>query len=105
MMNRSRNRERFFVGLRREVKGTTALDEDTITIQGSTMTEREAQRQLRRMLASFTPGSILHLLAEAFRAHAEQYRGDDPRRLRQQCDLADSVLFVVGLGLDAACPP
>ena len=34
--------------------------------------ESEAQKQLRRMLTSFTPGSILHLLAEAFRAHAEQ---------------------------------
>ncbi len=69
------------------------------------MTEREAKRQLRLMLRSFTPGSVLHLLAESFRAHAEQYRTDDPQRLRQQCDLADSVLFVVGLGLDAACPP
>jgi len=68
------------------------------------MTEREAQRQLRRMLRAFTPGSVLHLLAEAFRAHAEQYRGDDDARVRQQCDLADAVLFVVGLGLDAACP-
>jgi hypothetical protein len=69
------------------------------------MTEKEAQRQLRLMLRGFTPGSILHLLAEAFRAHAEQYRADDPERLKQQCDLADSVLFVIGLGLDAACPP
>ena len=68
------------------------------------MTEREAQRQLRRMLRAFTPGSILHLLAEAFRAHAEQAQADNGQRVKQQCDLADTVLFVVGLGLDAACP-
>jgi hypothetical protein len=68
------------------------------------MSEKEAQRQLRRMLRAFTPGSILHLLAEAFRAHAEQARIDNDPRTSQQCDLADAVLFVVGLGLDAACP-
>jgi hypothetical protein len=86
------------------VKGTTAPDEDTITTQESTMTEKEAQRQLRLMLRSFSPGRILHLLAEAFRAHAQQYRNDDAARIKQQCDLADACLFVVGLGLDAACP-
>jgi hypothetical protein len=42
------------------------------------MTEKEAQRQLRLMLRAFTPGSILMLLAEAFRSHAQQYRADDP---------------------------
>jgi len=68
------------------------------------MTEKEAQRQLRKMLASYSPGSILHLLAEAFRAHAERYYADNAARVKQQCDLADTVLFVVGLGLDAACP-
>jgi len=56
------------------------------------------------MLSSFTPGSILHLLAGAFKAHAEEGYSDDAARIRQQCDLAESVLFVVGIGLDAACP-
>jgi hypothetical protein len=56
------------------------------------------------MLQSFTAGSILHLLAEAFRAHTEQHQADDDPRIKHQCNLADTVLFVVGLGLDAACP-
>lgn len=68
------------------------------------MSEREAQRQLRLMLRSFTPGSILHLLAEAFRAHAEQARIDNDPRIAQECDLCDACLYVVGLGLDSACP-
>lgn len=69
-----------------------------------TMTEKQARKQLRGMLESrLTLGSVLHLLAEAFRANAEQDQADDPR-IAQQCDLADAVLLVVGLGLDAAIP-
>ena len=68
------------------------------------MTEKEAQRQLRRMLRSYTPGSILHLLAEAFRAHAEQAQADNDPRIKEQCDLAESCLLVVGMGIDAICP-
>ena len=68
------------------------------------MTENEARRQFRRMLRSFTPGSVLHLLAEAFRAHSKQAGVANDPRISQQCDQTDSVLFVIGLGLDAACP-
>lgn len=69
------------------------------------MSENEARKQLRRMLASrLTLGSVLHLLGEAFRANAEQDQADANPRIAQQCDLADAVLFVVGQGLDAACP-
>ena len=68
------------------------------------MSEKEAQRQLRLMLRSFTPGSILHLLAEAFRAHAGEAHADDDPRIAQQSDLIDACLFVLGLGIDAACP-
>jgi hypothetical protein len=68
------------------------------------MTEKEAKRQLRRMLVTLTPGSILHLLAEAFRAHAERSQTNDDAVIKQQCDMAEGALFVVGLGLDAACP-
>ena len=68
------------------------------------MSEKEAQRQLRRMLRSFTPGSILHLLGEAFRAHAEQAQADNDPRIKEKCDLAQGCLYVVGLGIDAICP-
>ena len=30
------------------------------------MTEAQAKKQLRQMLRSFTPGSLLHLLSELF---------------------------------------
>ena len=68
------------------------------------MTEKEAQRQLRRMLKNFTPGSILHLLGEAMRAHAEQAQADNDPRIKEKSDLAEACLVIVGLGLDAACP-
>ena len=68
------------------------------------MTEWETQRQLRRMPNNFTLGSILHLLAEAFRVHVEQAQADNNPRITHQCDLADSMLFVIGMGIDAACP-
>ena len=68
------------------------------------MTEKQAKEQLRRMLATFTPGSVLHLLAELFaeRAEAARRAGDDLTAGR--CDNAQATLFVVGLGIDAACP-
>lgn len=69
------------------------------------MSETQARKQLRRMLESrLTIGSVLHLLAEAFRAHSEQNQTDADPLIAQQCDLADAVLIVVGMGLDAAIP-
>ncbi len=65
------------------------------------MNETEAKQQLERMLGSFTAGSILHLLADVFRESAEQ-AGDD--RSRQQLKQVEETLYVVGLGVDAACP-
>jgi hypothetical protein len=67
------------------------------------MTETQAKQQLRRMLASLTAGSLLHLLADLFREAADRPR----RRDRRVCDKLREVaaaLFVVGLGVDAVCP-
>ena len=68
------------------------------------MTEKQARTQLRRMLGTLTPGSVLHLLAELFAEQAEAARqgGDDPAAVR--CDNAGATLFVVGVGIDSACP-
>ena len=68
------------------------------------MTDDMAKRQLKRMMKSFTQGSILHLLGEVFEEMAEEARldGDDVRR--EQCDSVAKTLFVVGLGIDSACP-
>ena len=68
------------------------------------MTEQKAKTQLRRMLRSFTPGSVLALLADVCREDAEQARrrGDD--LARQRLRHAEAALIVVGLGLDATLP-
>lgn len=64
------------------------------------MTEAQAKKHLRQMLRTMTPGSVLHLLSELF---AEQAQGDDEAAERQAREVA-ATLFVVGLGVDAACP-
>jgi hypothetical protein len=66
------------------------------------MTEEEAKRQLRRMLRSFTPGSVLHLLSQLFRESAA--RSGRKKLVRQRRRHVAATLFVVGLGVDAACP-
>jgi hypothetical protein len=68
------------------------------------MTEKQAKKQLQKMLQSFSQGSILHLLAELFREEAEEARRDGDVKLYRQCKLAESALIVVGMGLDAVSP-
>lgn len=68
------------------------------------MTDEAAKRQLRRMLKQFTQGSILHLLAEAFEQDAKEAGEDGDENRQEQCRTVASALFVVGLGVDAACP-
>jgi hypothetical protein len=68
------------------------------------MTDETARRQLKRMMKSFTAGSVLHLLSEIFEEMAEEAlrSGDEIRR--EQCDSVAKALFVTGLGIDSACP-
>lgn len=68
------------------------------------MTDETARRQLKRMMKSFTQGSILHLMSELFEEMAEEARrrGDETRA--EQYRTVAATLFVVGLGLDGACP-
>jgi hypothetical protein len=68
------------------------------------MTDETARRQLKRMLRSFSGGSILHLLAEVFEDLAEQARQDGNETRAEQCRAVAATLFVVGLEIDAACP-
>jgi hypothetical protein len=65
------------------------------------MNEREAKEQLELMLDKLTAGSILHLLSEVFREAAEQ---TNDARSHQQFKQVEEALYVVGLGVDAACP-
>jgi pilus assembly protein TadC len=65
------------------------------------VTENTAKDHLRAMLASFTAGMVLHMLAEVIRADADQ-AGDDLAFERGVA--VEKTLFVVGLGVDAALP-
>ena len=68
------------------------------------MIEKQARTQLRRMLGTLTAGSVLHLLAELFAEQADAARRDADELNAERCDRVESALFVVGLGIDAACP-
>ena len=68
------------------------------------MSEKEAKRLLRRMLDTFTAGTVLHLLGEVFRNDAEAARQAGDTTAADQCRNVEAALFVVGLGLDAARP-
>ena len=68
------------------------------------MNETEVKRLLRRMLLSLTPGSILHALSDLYHDKAERAARQGDERRRQQCQSVATALFVVGLGIDAACP-
>jgi hypothetical protein len=68
------------------------------------MTEPQAKKPLRRMLLALTPGSILHDLSNVYHDKAERAGRQGDERRRQQCQSAATALFVMGLGLDAACP-
>ena len=61
------------------------------------MTEQLAKKHLRKMLRSFTPGTVLHLLADIYRESAAKSGDERLKRVEQ-------TLFVVGLGIDAALP-
>ncbi len=68
------------------------------------MTQNQAKKYLERMLRSFTPGSVLHLLGEVIREEGEGARSSGNKNLHRQCQVAEHALFVVGMGLDAALP-
>ena len=69
------------------------------------MTENGARRHLRKMLRSFTGGTVHHLLGEVYRElAAEAHSQEDDGLACRQFRAVASALFVAGLGIDAACP-
>jgi hypothetical protein len=66
--------------------------------------EKEAKKALRRMLKSYTPGSILHLLADLYREDAEVASRAEDAPAYERMKTLECALFVVGLGADAAFP-
>lgn len=65
------------------------------------MTEKQAKKQLAKMLDSFTPGSVLHLLADVRRDEAEDAAKEGDVARFEQCKLVEHTLVVVGAGVDA----
>lgn len=66
--------------------------------------EATAKAQLSRILGSFTPGSMLHLLSDLFETAAEEARQVDDAALFERCKLVQHTLLVVGIGVDGAMP-
>ena len=68
------------------------------------MTDSEANKHLRAILGAYTHGSVLHLLADLLRDADEKARraGNDAKH--QRFAEVAATLYVVGIGIDAACP-
>ncbi len=68
------------------------------------MTEDQARSALAELLGRYTIGSVLHLLADVQREHADEARLIDDAAAYEQLKMIEHTLFVVGLGVDAANP-
>lgn len=68
------------------------------------MTEDQAKKHLRKMLRSFTGGTVLHLLAELYQEAAEEAQRLEDDLAYRQSKRVEATLFVVGLGIDSAHP-
>lgn len=69
------------------------------------MTEAKAKTHLRKMLRSFTGGTVLHLFAEVFGESAEEARRGGDECGAKQCQEVAAALYVTGLGIDSVFPP
>jgi len=56
------------------------------------------------MLKNLTAGSVLHLLADLYREDAEEAERVEDAVAYERLKAAECALFVVGIGVDAACP-
>jgi hypothetical protein len=68
------------------------------------MSDDEAKRVLRAVLASYPGGSVLHLLSEMIEEDAQVARRDGDDGRAEQLAHAACTLFVLGLGLHALLP-
>lgn len=68
------------------------------------MTEVQARQHLLDMLGSFSPGSVLHILAQAVREAEEARLGGLDEAAEGRVREAEAFLWVAGYGLMAALP-
>ena len=68
------------------------------------MKEKEAKKALRKMLRSFTPGSLLHVLGDIYGELAEEASRTEHAPAFERFKAVECALIVVGMGIDAICP-
>jgi hypothetical protein len=68
------------------------------------VTEAEAKQHLLKMLESFSPGSVLHVLAQVIRESEKARLGELGEAAEERVREAEAFLFVAGCGLMAALP-
>ncbi len=68
------------------------------------MTEHEARQCLLDMLDSFSPGAVLHLLAEVIREAEEARLGTLVEAAEERVREAEGFLWIAGYGLLSALP-
>lgn len=68
------------------------------------MKELQAKKILRKLLRDFTAGSILHLLADVYRENAVEASQCEDEMAFERCKSLEAALYVVGIGVDGACP-
>lgn len=68
------------------------------------MIEKQAKKQLRKLLKRFPPGTLLHFVAEIFGEFAEEAQRDNDALAVEQAKTVEHTLIVVGMGVAAAYP-
>jgi hypothetical protein len=68
------------------------------------VTEAEAKQHLLEMLESFSPGSVLHILAQVIRESEEARLGGLDDAAEERVRGAVAFLWIAGCGLMAALP-
>lgn len=65
------------------------------------MTEKQAKRQIKKMLRSYTAGSVVHLLADIYAERAAKAVRRHDMVLSDRCKQVQHALIVLGMGVDS----
>lgn len=64
------------------------------------MTDKQAKRQIKKMLRSYTVGSVVHLLADVYAERAAKAVRSRDIVLSDRCRQVQHALIVLGMGVD-----
>lgn len=65
------------------------------------MTEKQAKRQVKKLLRTFTVGSVLHLLADIYAERSAKALRSRDIVLSDRCKQVQHALIVLGMGVDS----